>query len=67
MRNKVKEFRKKKDLTQFELSKMANITQADISQIETEKIYPYKGWRKRISKALGVDEEYLFPEIKEDD
>jgi len=63
MENKVREFRLEKGLTQFELSKISNITQADLSQIERGKIHPYPGWRRRLSKALSVKEKYLFPEI----
>ena len=65
MNNEVKKTRKNKGLSQFELSKLSNITQSDISQIENGKIYPYQGWRKRLSEALEVPEKELFPEIEE--
>ena len=64
--NRVKEIRNKKDLTLLDLAKQTDIATSDISQIETEKKYPYPGWRKRLSKALEVSEAELFPEIKED-
>ncbi len=63
--NRVKKEREKKNWSQFQLAKKSNINQGDISQIENEKIFPYPGWRKRLSEALEVKEEYLFPEIKE--
>jgi len=63
--NRVREERKKKGLSQFQLAKISDINQGDISQIENEKIFPYPGWRKRLANALKVDERYLFPEIEE--
>ena len=66
MINRVKKIRKDKDLSQFELSKKSNITQSDISQIENGKIFPYPGWRKRLSEALKVPEVELFPEIEKE-
>ncbi|SHI87358.1 Helix-turn-helix domain-containing protein [Dethiosulfatibacter aminovorans DSM 17477] len=53
--NNLKEIRERKKITQFELSKKANVTPADISRIENGKIYAYPGWRKRISDALEVE------------
>lgn len=60
--NRVREFRNKKGLTQLELAEITEIYQNDISQIETggRKVFP--GWRKRLSEALEVEEEVLFPE-----
>jgi len=63
MFNRVRKARNNKKMTQFELSKKSNITQAALSQIENGKIYPYPGWRKRIAEALKKREYYLFPEI----
>ncbi|MFW6017022.1 MAG: helix-turn-helix domain-containing protein [bacterium] len=61
--NRVKKEREKRNWSQFQLAKKANINQGDISQIENGKIFPYPGWRKRLAEALGVEEQYLFPEI----
>lgn len=60
--NRVREFRKKKGLTQLDLAKITEIYQNDISQIETggRKVFP--GWRKRLAEALEVEEEVLFPD-----
>lgn len=59
--NKLKEIREKKNMSQFELSKEANITQADISKIENQRIIAHPGWRKRLAKTLNVPEGELFP------
>jgi len=63
--NKVREIRKKKNLTQLDLAKMTDIYPNDISQIERGKRKAFPGWRKRLAKALEVPEEELFPEIQE--
>ncbi len=34
--------------------------------METGKKFPFPGWRKRLSEALEIKEEILFPEIEEE-
>jgi transcriptional regulator with XRE-family HTH domain len=65
--NNLKGERKKQNLTLLALAKLTDISPGDISQIESEKRFPYRGWRKRLAEGLGVSEEYLFPDIKEVD
>lgn len=60
--NRLREFRKKNNLTQLDLSKLTDIYPNDISQIETGYRKAFPGWRKRLSEALEVEEEVLFPE-----
>lgn len=60
--NNLKVIRTSKGLSQFSLAKIANITPADLSRIENNKIYVYPKWRKRISEALQVPEKELFPD-----
>lgn len=62
--NNLKEIRISKGISQFELAKMANIAPSDISRLENNKVHPYPNWRKRISKALGLDEGEIWTEIK---
>ena len=64
--NRVKEIRKKKNLTQLDVSKMTDIYPNDISQIERGKRKPFPSWRKRLSEALEINEDYLFPDIEKD-
>lgn len=63
--NNLKVIRISKGLSQFELSKLSNIAQSDISGVENNKIYPYPKWRKRISEALQVSEKEIFPDESE--
>jgi len=65
MENNLRDIRKKKGMSQLALSYDTRISPSDISNIERGKQYPYKGWRKKISSALEVDEEEIFPEINE--
>ncbi|MGI6286264.1 helix-turn-helix transcriptional regulator [Neomoorella humiferrea] len=57
---RIKAERLRRNWSQFELAKRANITQADICKIEHGKIYVYPNWRKRLAKALGMSEIELF-------
>ncbi|MFW6030320.1 MAG: helix-turn-helix domain-containing protein [Halanaerobiales bacterium] len=61
--NKLRQVRLKKGISQERLASEAGMVQADISQLENNKKYAYPGWRKRLSKALGVNEDTLFPEV----
>jgi len=63
--NNLKKFRKEKEWSQFELAKRSDIPQSRISQIENGKIEAYPGWRKRISVALDVEGDKIFPENKQ--
>ncbi|HVX26160.1 MAG TPA: helix-turn-helix transcriptional regulator [Parafilimonas sp.] len=55
----IKEIRKQKGLTQSELAKAANLTQAALSQIENGK-RPGIQTLKKISKALKIPESLIY-------
>lgn len=55
----IKELRKLKGLSQIELARAANITQAALSQIENGK-RPGEGTVKKISQALNISEAHLY-------
>ena len=64
-KNKVKEFRLAKGFSGLELSRRAKIAPSTLHNIENFKTPVYPGWKKRLSEALQVDEQELFPEVDE--
>ncbi len=63
--NNLRNVREKKGISQLELARITRIAPANICNIENGRQYPYPGWRKRLSEALQVDEQELFPEVDE--
>jgi len=61
MGNKLRETRVVKRVTQFQLRVSTGIHQSKISMIENELIQPRVDEIKRLSKALGVQPNELFP------
>jgi hypothetical protein len=37
-----------------------------ISQLEASRVYPYAGWKRRLSEALGVAGDELFERIDDE-
>ncbi|MGI6169916.1 MAG: helix-turn-helix transcriptional regulator [Christensenellales bacterium] len=61
MKNKLREFRTKKGLTQSELSNKASVSRTVICQIETgEREVVTTETMKKISNALGVKIDDIF-------
>ncbi len=60
MINRIKEIRQLKNMTQLDLSYATRIAPANISMIERGRQYCFPGWRKKISEALGVNENDVF-------
>lgn len=52
---------------QSSFAKKIGINPVDFNQIINGKKYPYAGWRKKISEALNISEEILFPGVKDGD
>lgn len=59
---RLKEILEEKGISQRKLSIDAGIASQDVNQAINGKKPFFPGWRKRISDALGVPEEDLFPE-----
>ena len=57
---KIKEFRKKGNLTQAQLAEMVNDDDKHISCIESGKNFPSADLIDRLAKALGVEPKDLF-------
>lgn len=63
--SRLREARKRRGLTQFELAKRTGIHPTDIGKVEAGIILkPFPGWRKRLAQALGLSEEELFGEVE---
>jgi transcriptional regulator with XRE-family HTH domain len=61
MNKLLKEERLKRGWSQVALSiKTGGISPSDLSAIENGKKIPYPGWRRRIARALNMDEKTLF-------
>jgi len=59
--NSIKEEREKRGWSQVMLSiKTGGIAPSDLSAIENGKKVPHPGWRRRIARALQLDEATLF-------
>lgn len=61
--NNVRAERLRRGMTQFDLAIKTRISQTDICQIELGKRPVFPKWRRKLSEALGVPEEKLFPEV----
>jgi len=59
--NRLREFRAIRRVTQFQLRLITGINQAKISFIENGLIEPRDDEKKKLSKALGVKPEEIFP------
>lgn len=57
---KIKEYRKKKNLTQAQLAELVNVDDKHISCIESGKNFPSADLLERFAKALGVEPKDLF-------
>ncbi len=60
MPSRIKTLRLEQGLTQREVARQANMTEADVSRIESGRLRPYRGQARRIARALGVRVEDLF-------
>lgn len=67
MKNQLKEKRKKAGLSQYQLSRLAGISQATISHIEIGNYIPMVDTALKIAAVLGVAVEELFilPDLPE--
>ena len=60
--NKLREIRLAMGLNQRELSEASHTPQALVSALEREVLKPWPSVAQRLSQALGVPPEKLFPE-----
>ena len=60
MLQKLKQEMEKQNMTKYALAKKADIAQSDLYSVFRGERPMFPNWRKRIDKALNVDEEQLF-------
>jgi transcriptional regulator with XRE-family HTH domain len=65
MPNRLREVRLGKGLNQRQLSEMSHTPQATVSALERDAIRPWPAVAARLSGALCVSSEQLFPEDRE--
>ena len=63
--NRVRQVREARGLKQRELSEQAHTCQALVSSIEREVLKPWPKVAERLSEALGVPVEELFPQDRD--
>lgn len=66
LKTNLRKYRKEKGMSQLDLAIQTKIATSDISLLENGKKYAFPGWRKRLSKALEVSEDELFPKNDEE-
>ena len=64
--NKVRQARESHGLNQRQLSEISHTPQALLSAIERGTLKPWPKVAERLSKALGISIECLFPEDKDE-
>ena len=62
MLNRVREIRETRQWSQRTLARRSDMSEADVSRIETGRLRPYKGQARKLARALGVRVEELFLE-----
>jgi len=64
--NRVRQAREVKGLNQRQLSELSHTPQGLVSAIERETLKPWPNVAERLSEALGIPIEDLFPEDKDE-
>ena len=63
--NNLKRLRKEQGFSMLGLEAVTGVSTARIVGIERYNLYPGLSVRKRLSEALGVNEETIWPDLKE--
>lgn len=61
LKNNLKKILKEKGISGMQLSRITGISTSVIYSISSEKIVAFPGWKRRISEALGVPVDEIFP------
>ncbi len=60
---KITQIREAKNLSKAELGRRTGIAHNILCHLESGRVFPYPGWKKKLSEALEVDPEILFQEV----
>lgn len=55
--------RQRRGWSKSELARRSGVGLTEISRLESGKIYPYPGWKRRLAEALGCDPDTLFKKV----
>ena len=64
VKNRLKEYRERRGLSQVELSRLARVAAPNLSAIERGRLLPWSKIKRRLAKALKYTESELFPDEK---
>ena len=62
VRNRIREFRERLNISQVELSRRARVASPNLSSLERGKLAPWPRIQHRLARALKTTLEELFPE-----
>lgn len=65
--NHIREYRQKLGLSQVELARRARIASTNLSAIECGRLLPWPKAKRRISQALKIKVDILFPSDEGED
>lgn len=56
--------RESRGWSKSKLSRVSGVGLAEIVRLESGKIYPYPGWKKKLANALNCNPDVLFEEVE---
>lgn len=62
---RLQEEREARGWSQAELCRRTGIHPTTLSRLEGGKVYPYPGWKRRLSRALGIPGDELFQGVEQ--
>jgi len=65
-RLRIEQEMERRHITQAALSRQTGIHTSTLSHLISGKVYPFSGWKRRLSSALGVPGDELFQEVDDD-
>jgi transcriptional regulator with XRE-family HTH domain len=66
LRLRIAEELERRKISQAALSRQTGIHTSTLSHLIAGKLYPFPGWKRRLSQALGVPGDELFERVDDD-